>query len=146
EWINENIYIRKNLRRLFQRKALITTKKNKKIEDEEKAQKFEQYFDWNEALNRVPSHRLLAMLRAESEGFVKLNIEIEKEEAIDFIEQSVIKTNNDTKKHLKKAIADSYKRLLEPAISNEVLQEAKVKADATAIGVFAENLKQLLLG
>jgi len=145
EWINENIYIRKNLRRLFQRKAVVSTKKAKKIEDEEKAQKFEQYFDWNEPLNRAPSHRLLAMLRAEAEGFVKLNIEIEKEEAIDFIEQSVIKNNNDTKKYLKKAIADSYKRLLEPAISNEVLQEAKVKADATAIGVFAENLKQLLL-
>lgn len=145
EWINENIYIRKNLRRLFQRKAVVSTKKAKKIEDEEKAQKFEQYFDWNESLNRAPSHRLLAMLRAEAEGFVKLNIEIEKEEAIEFIENSVIKNNNDTKKYLKRAIADSYKRLLEPAISNEVLQEAKAKADATAIGVFAENLKQLLL-
>src|SRR5690554_2412535 len=146
EWISENVYVRKNLRRLFQRKAMVSTKKAKKIENEEKAQKFEQYFDWNESLNRAPSHRVLAMLRAEAEGFVKLNIEIEKEEAIDFIEQSVIKNNNDTKKYLKKAIADSYKRLLEPAISNEVLQEAKVKADATAIGVFAENLKQLLLG
>lgn len=145
EWINENIYIRKNLRRLFQRKAVVSTKKAKKIEDEEKAQKFEQYFDWNESLNRAPSHRLLAMLRAEAEGFVKLNIEIEKEEAIEFIENSIIKNNNDTKKYLKRAIADSYKRLLEPAISNEVLQEAKAKADATAIGVFAENLKQLLL-
>lgn len=145
EWINENIYIRKNLRRLFQRKAVVSTKKAKKTEDEEKAQKFEQYFDWNESLNRAPSHRLLAMLRAEAEGFVKLNIEIEKEEAIEFIENSVIKNNNDTKKYLKRAIADSYKRLLEPAISNEVLQEAKAKADATAIGVFAENLKQLLL-
>src|SRR5690554_6409715 len=146
EWISENVYVRKNLRRLFQRKAVVSTKKSKKIENEEKAQKFEQYFDWNESLNRAPSHRVLAMLRAEAEGFVKLNIEIEKEEAIDFIEQSVIKNNNDTKKYLKKAIADSYKRLLEPAISNEVLQEAKAKADATAIGVFAENLKQLLLG
>lgn len=145
EWINENVYIRKNIRRLFQRKAVISTKKVKKIEDEEKAQKFEQYFDWNEPLHRVPSHRLLAMLRAEAEGFVKLNIEIEKEEAIEFIENNIIKNNNDTKKYLKRAIADSYKRLLEPAISNEVLQEAKAKADATAIGVFAENLKQLLL-
>jgi uncharacterized protein len=145
EWINENIYIRKNVRRLFQRKAVVSTKRVKKIEDEEKAQKFEQYFDWNESLLKAPSHRLLAMLRAEAEGFVKLNIEIEKEEAIEFIENNIIKNNNDTKKYLKRAIADSYKRLLEPAISNEVLQEAKAKADATAIGVFAENLKQLLL-
>src|SRR5690606_8748434 len=150
EWINENVYIRKNLRRLFQRKAVVSTKKSKKIEDEEKAQKFEQYFEWNESLNRAPSHRLLAMLRAEAEGFVKLNIEIEKEEAIDFIENSVInpdkyRDNNASEKYLKRAVADSYKRLLEPAISNEILQEAKAKADATAIGVFAENLKQLLL-
>jgi len=145
EWINENIYIRKNVRRLFQRKAVVSTKKAKKIEDAEKAQKFEQYFDWNESLLKAPSHRLLAILRAEAEGFVKLNIEIEKEEAIEFIENNIIKNNNDTKKYLKRAIADSYKRLLEPAISNEVLQEAKAKADATAIGVFAENLKQLLL-
>jgi uncharacterized protein len=64
EWINENIYIRKNVRRLFQRKAVVSTKKSKKIEDEEKAQKFEQYFDWNESLLKAPSHRLLAMLRA----------------------------------------------------------------------------------
>src|SRR5690606_36593735 len=135
EWINENIYIRKNVRRLFQRKAVVSTKRVKKIEDEEKAQKFEQYFDWNESLLKAPSHRLLAMLRAEAEGFVKLNIEIEKEEAIDFIENSVIKNNNASEKYLKRAVADSYKRLLEPAISNEILQEAKSKADATAIGV-----------
>src|SRR5690606_31234819 len=98
EWINDNIYIRKKIRLIFQRKAVISTKKVKKIEEEEKAQKFEQYFDWNESLLKAPSHRLLAMLRAESEGFVKLNIEIEKEEAIDFIENSVIKNNNASEK------------------------------------------------
>lgn len=145
EWINENTLVRKGIRRLFQRKAEITTLKSKKIEDEEKAQKYQQYFDWNEPLNRAPSHRLLAMLRAEAEGFVKLNIQVEKEEALDFIENTVIKSDSDTKKYLKRAIADSYKRLLEPAISNEVLSEAKAKADATAIGVFADNLQQLLL-
>lgn len=145
EWINENTFVRKGIRRLFQRKAEITTLKSKKIEDEEKAQKYQQYFDWNEPLNRAPSHRLLAMLRAEAEGFVKLNIQVEKEEALDFIENTVIKSDSDTKKYLKRAIADSYKRLLEPAISNEVLSEAKAKADATAIGVFADNLQQLLL-
>lgn len=150
EWINENVYIRKNLRRLFQRKAIVSTKKAKKIEDEEKARKYEQYFEWSESLNRVPSHRLLAMLRAETEGFVKLDVGIEKEEALDFIESAVInpdshRDNNDSKKYLRRAIADSYKRLLEPAISNQCLQEAKAKADITAISVFAENLTQLLL-
>lgn len=145
EWINENIYIRKNLRRMFQRKAEITTKVVKTKKDDEAAQKFSQYFDWAEPISKAPSHRLLAMLRAEAEGFVKLNVEIEKEEAISFIEDNIIKSNNDTTQHLELAIKDSYKRLLEPAISNETLQEAKEKADIKAIDVFAGNLSQLLL-
>ena len=144
EWINENIYVRKNLRRLFQRKAIITSKvvKSKK---EEAAQKFSQYFDWEESLNRIPSHRLLAMLRAETEGFVKTKIEIDKIEALDLIANSIIKSNNECTDHVELAIKDSYKRLLEPAISNESLQEAKEKADKKAIEIFAENLRQLLL-
>ena len=146
EWINENIYIRKNLRRMFQRKASITTKVSKTKKNDEAAQKFSQYFDWAEPISKAPSHRLLAMLRAEAEGYVKLNIEIEKEEALDFIEENIIKNkNSDSKPHLELAIKDSYKRLLEPAISNETLQEAKAKADIKAIDVFAGNLSQLLL-
>ncbi|HQA75254.1 helix-hairpin-helix domain-containing protein, partial [Flavobacterium sp.] len=117
----------------------------KKKAEEEEAQKFKQYFDWAEPISKAPSHRLLAMLRAETEGFVKLSVEIDKEEAIHFIEENVIKRNNDTTPHLELAIKDSYKRLLEPAISNETLQEAKLKADTKAISVFAENLGQLLL-
>ncbi|WP_264548578.1 Tex family protein [Flavobacterium sp. N2820] len=146
EWINENIFIRKSLRRLFQRKAEITTKVVKTKKDDEAAQKFNQYFDWNEPISKAPSHRLLAMLRAEAEGFVKLNVAIEKEEALDFIEENIIKNkNSEATEHLELAIKDSYKRLLEPAISNETLQEAKAKADIKAIDVFSENLRQLLL-
>ena len=145
EWINENIYIRKNLRRLFQHKAIVETKLVKKKEHDEDAQKFKQYFDWAETISKSPSHRLLAMLRAEAEGFVKLNIDFDKLEAIDFIENEIIKTNNDTTEHIVLAIKDSYKRLLEPAISNETLQDAKAKADIKAIDVFANNLSQLLL-
>lgn len=145
EWINENMYVRKNLRRLFQRKAMVTSKVVKAKKDEEEAQKFSQYFEWEESLNRMPSHRLLAMLRAESEGFVKTNVGIDKEEAIEFIEKAVIKSNNETSEQISLAIKDSYKRLLEPAISNETLQEAKEKADKKAIEIFSENLTQLLL-
>ncbi|MCU0349567.1 MAG: RNA-binding transcriptional accessory protein [Flavobacterium sp.] len=146
EWINENIFIRKNLRRMFQRKAEITTKVVKTKKDDEAAQKFSQYFDWAEPISKAPSHRLLAMLRAEAEGFVKLNVAIEKEEAIDFIEENIIKNkNSNATQHLELAIKDSYKRLLEPAISNETLQESKAKADIKAIDVFSENLRQLLL-
>ena len=145
EWINENIFIRKSLRRLFQRKAEVSTKVVKAKKEEADAQKYNQYFDWSEPISKAPSHRLLAMLRAEAEGFVKLNVEVDKEEAIAFIEDNIIKQNNDTTSHLELAIKDSYKRLLEPAISNETLQEAKDKADIKAIDVFASNLSQLLL-
>ncbi|WP_412464790.1 Tex family protein [Flavobacterium mekongense] len=146
EWINENIYIRKNLRRMFQRKAVVETKVVKTKKDEEAAQKFAQYFDWAEPISKAPSHRLLAMLRAEAEGFVKLNVGLEaNEEAIEFIENNTIKNNRETADQLRLAIKDSFKRLLEPAISNETLQEAKAKADSKAIEVFAGNLSQLLL-
>jgi uncharacterized protein len=148
EWINENIFIRKSLRRTFLRKAEITTKVVKTKKDDEAAQKFSQYFDWSENITKAPSHRLLAMLRAEAEGFIKLNVglnEEDKDEVIRFMEDNLIKINNESGEQIEKAIKDSYKRLLEPAISNETLQEAKTKADIKAIDVFAENLRQLLL-
>jgi uncharacterized protein len=145
EWINENIYVRKQLRRLFQRKATITTKVVKKKAEEEGAQKFNQYFDWEEPLTKAPAHRLLAMLRAENEGFIKMKIDVDIDDAYDVIDEIIIKKQNNSTAHLQLAIEDSYKRLLNPAIGNETLQEAKAKADANSIQVFANNLGQLLL-
>ncbi|MBJ2123557.1 Tex family protein [Flavobacterium sp. IB48] len=145
EWINENIYVRKQLRRLFQRKATIATKVVKKKAEEEGAQKFNQYFDWEEPLTKAPAHRLLAMLRAENEGFIKMKIDVDIDDAYDVIDEIIIKKQNNTTAHLQLAIEDSYKRLLNPAIGNETLQEAKAKADANSIQVFANNLGQLLL-
>ncbi len=145
EWINENGYVRKNLRRLFQRKAMISSSVVKTKKDEEAAQKYSQYFEWEESLNRIPSHRLLAMLRAETEGFVKTKVETDKDEAINLIEQAIIKSHNECTEQIRLAIKDSYKRLLEPALANETLQEAKEKADEKAISIFSENLRQLLL-
>jgi protein Tex len=145
EWINENIHVRQQLRRLFQRKATITTKVVKTKKDDEAAQKFSQYFDWSESLSKTPPHRLMAMLRAENEGFVKLKIEVDIDEAYDIIDEIILKRQNDTTPHIQLAIEDSYKRLLNPAIANETLQEAKAKADANSIQVFATNLGQLLL-
>jgi uncharacterized protein len=145
EWINENIYVRKQLRRLFQRKASITTKVVKKKAEEEGAQKFNQYFDWEEPLTKAPAHRLLAMLRAENEGFIKMKIDVDIDDAYDVIDEIIIKKQNNSTAHLQLAIEDSYKRLLNPAIGNETLQEAKAKADANSIQVFANNLGQLLL-
>ena len=146
EWINENIAVRQSLRRLFQRKSVIETKVVKKKAEEQEAQKFVQYFDWSENLSKTPSHRLLAMLRAENEGFIKLKTDIDIDEAYDLIDELIITNSNSPSiSHVQLAIEDSYKRLLNPAISNEVLQEAKAKADVTAINVFATNLGQLLL-
>jgi uncharacterized protein len=145
EWINENIYVRKQLRRLYERKATITTKVVKTKKDEADAQKFSQYFDWSEPLTKAPSHRLLAMLRAENEGFIKFKVEADIDEAYDVIDELVLKGQSPSTSHVQLAIEDSYKRLLQPAIANETLQEAKAKADANSIQVFANNLGQLLL-
>jgi protein Tex len=148
EWINENIYIRKNLRRIFQRKSILQTKVVKAKKETEEAQKYSQYFEWEENLSKAPSHRLLAMLRAEAEGFIKLKVTLtdhDKEETLKMIDDSIIKNEGPCAYHLELAIHDSYKRLLEPAIANETLQEAKHKADIKAIEVFSENLRQLLL-
>ena len=146
EWINENIFIRKNLRRIFQRKAVISSKVVKTKKEEEDAQKYAQYFDWSEPLNKIPSHRLLAMLRAEKEGFIKVSIDIDKDEILTFMEGSLVKTASPScAEQIILAAQDAYKRLLEPSISNEILQEAKIKADEKAISIFSENLTQLLL-
>ncbi|WP_454936641.1 Tex family protein [Capnocytophaga leadbetteri] len=145
EWINENMFIRRTLRKVFQRKALIVTEVAKGKADEEEAQKYSQYFDWNESLAKAPSHRVLAMLRAEKEGFIKIKVQVDTEETLPFIEKNIIKSSGETANFLQKTIKDSYKRLLEPSIANETLQEAKDKADSKAIRVFSENLSQLLL-
>lgn len=152
EWINENVYIRKQLRRMYQRKSSISTKqvKSKKSEEEkaevqQNAQKYQQYFEWSELLSKAPAHRLLAMLRAENEGFIKLKIEVDPDEAFHLIAAQFITKDNETTPHLVMAIEDSFKRLLAPAISNEALQEAKTKADLNSIQVFSANLSQLLL-
>ena len=145
EWINENMFIRRTLRKVFQRKALIITEVAKGKADEEEAQKYSQYFDWNESLAKAPSHRVLAMLRAEKEGFIKMKVQVDTEETLPFIEKNIIKSSGEIADFLQKTIKDSYKRLLEPSIANETLQEAKDKADNKAIAVFSENLSQLLL-
>ncbi|HFS66938.1 MAG TPA: RNA-binding transcriptional accessory protein, partial [Flavobacteriia bacterium] len=152
EWINENIGVRNALRKLYRRKAVIIatiTAKTKKLElgtkEWEKAQKFKDYFAWEEALNRCPSHRLLAIIRAENEGVVKVKITVDPEDAIALIDRKIIKKQSTATIYLEQFIDDAYKRLLAPAIANETLQNAKVKADEKAISVFANNLKQLLL-
>jgi protein Tex len=146
EWINERADIRNSIRYQLEKFAIIQTNVVKATENDEKAQKFRDYFNWSESLNRCPSHRLLAILRAEKEGFIRLKIEIDNERAITKIETKVIRLVNESSKQIQLAIKDAYKRLLLPSLTNEIVNLAKEKADDNAIQVFAKNLKQLLLG
>ncbi|QTE23228.1 Tex family protein [Polaribacter cellanae] len=146
EWINERTDIRTHIRRELERCSTISSKVVKKEIDSEKAQKFKDYFDWSEPLNRIPSHRLLAILRAENEGFIRVKIEIDKERMLQKMEDRIIRSQNECSAQILLAIEDAYKRLLFPSLSNEALSIAKEKADKNAIFVFAKNLKQLLLG
>lgn len=153
DWINERIDIRTSLRNEFKRRATICSKliKTKSSDtstssaQNEKAQKYKDYFDWSESLFRCPSHRLMALLRAEKEGVVRIKIEIDKEQAISRIASKIIRSQNECSEQIELAIKDAYKRLLAPALSNEVLASSKEKADVNAIQVFAKNLQQLLL-
>ena len=146
EWASEHMGVRNSLRRLFKRKAIISTKVIKGKETDKEALVYEPYFDRSENLQRCPSHRLLAMLRAEKEGIVRLKVAIDKDEALEQIDRYFVTSQNvPCTDVIFAATADSYSRLLAPSMANEALQIAKQKADETAISVFAENLKQLLL-
>lgn len=154
EWINERTDIRNNIRRELERFATISSKVIKsKVDDtstslstSDKAQKFDHYFDWQESLNRIPSHRFLAILRAEKEGFIRVKVEIDSQKAIQKMEDQIIRSQNECAPQIELAIKDAFKRLLFPSLSNEALAIAKGKADEAAIMVFAKNLQQLLLG
>jgi len=146
EWINERTDIRNNIRQQIERFATISSKVIKTMTNDEKAQKFKDYFDWNESLKNIPSHRFLAILRAEKEGFIRVKIEIDSEKAIQKMEDKIIRIQNECASEIQLAIQDAFKRLLFPSLSNEALSIAKEKADEDAITVFSKNLKQLLLG
>ncbi|MBR9832145.1 RNA-binding transcriptional accessory protein [bacterium] len=144
EWLNENEYIRRNIRWMFEKGAIISSKLIKGKEEE--GEKFKDYFKWEEPLKRIPSHRFLAITRGESEGFLRVKITIDEEKALTKMEQAFIKTNNrELKEQLQIAAKDSYKRLISSSIETEFKKAYKEKSDLEAIDVFAKNLKQLLL-
>ncbi|HCC95168.1 MAG TPA: RNA-binding transcriptional accessory protein [Flavobacteriaceae bacterium] len=146
EWINENEYVRHRLRDIFRKSALIESKLVKSKIDDEDSTKYSNYFEYEEPLKKIASHRLLAILRGENENFLKINVSIDKKEAFKFLEYTLIKSiQPEVSWIIEEAIKDAYKRLLAPSISNEVLKEAKQKADETSINVFSKNLNQLLL-
>jgi len=143
EWVNEDSYARKRIRTLFQKESELSSKVIKGKDQD--GINFQMYFDYHEPLQRAPSHRLLAMFRGENEGFLRLSVGVKEEQAFDILEKIFIKERNEAAVLVKAAIADSCKRLLFPSIETEMRQWAKEKADAEAIRVFAENMRQLLL-
>ncbi|MBQ9214857.1 MAG: RNA-binding transcriptional accessory protein [Bacteroidales bacterium] len=143
ETINENVETRNRMRNLYKREAVIFSKVVKdKVQE---AQKFKDYFDYSEKLSKIPSHRLLALMRGQNEGFLKITVKPEDENALYVIEKQFVKGNGKNANQIKLAAEDSYKRLLQPSMETEFSNLAKEKADEEAINVFTENLKNLLL-
>jgi protein Tex len=144
EWINENRYARIKVRRLFFRDGIISSHiiKGKELE----GVNYQNYFEWKEPVFKTPSHRYLAMMRGEEEGFLRVGIQPEKEKAIRALEEIFLTQCTDScGEHISVAIYDSYARLLQPSMETEVRSSMKEKADEYAIGVFADNLRQLLM-
>ncbi len=143
EWVNENQQSRQRIRNYFEKSGQIFSKpvRGKELE----GIKYEAYYDWAEPLMKAPSHRLLAMFRGENEGFLKVSIEPDEEQARESLNKLFVKSGNESSHQVEEAVKDSYKRLLQPSIETEYRQMVKEKADKEAIRVFAENLRQLLM-
>ena len=145
EAISEDETVRQQIRSVFRREAVITSKAVKSKREEEGAQKFADYFEFSEPLKRCSSHRLLAMRRGESEGFLKVNIDVDSEQCTEKIRRKYVHGLGKCQQLVGEACDDAYKRLVRPSIETEFANTSKEAADEEAIKVFAENLRQLLL-
>lgn len=143
EKINEDSQSRNQIRKLYQREAMLSSvvAKGKEID----GQKYQNYYEWEENLMQAPSHRILAMFRGESEGFLKLKIDAGEDKALRILDRLFIQNESESADQVVLAVKDSYKRLLAPSMETEIRNMIKVQADEEAIRVFAENLRQLLL-
>lgn len=146
EQVSEDERSRNQVRASFRREAFIESKVVKIKKDTDEAQKYSDYFDWEEPLKRCSSHRLLAMRRGESEGILRISITIDDDDAISRLKRNYVRGNGHCQQLVGEAVEDGYKRLLLPSIETEFANLSKERADAEAIRVFAENLRQLLLG
>ena len=143
EIVNEDAEVRAKMRKLFEQSATV---QSKILSDKQEAGiKYKDYFDFSEPVSKIPSHRILAIMRGFIEGFLKMSIAPEEETALQKIEEQFLKANNESSEQVKKAIKDAYRRLLQPSLESEFRMALKTKADEEAISVFAENLRQLLL-
>lgn len=145
EQVSEDERSRNTVRSAFRREAFIVSKAVKSKKDSDEAQKYSDYFDWEEPLKRCSSHRLLAMRRGESEGILRVSITIDDDEAVNRLQRSYVRGHGACQRLVAEAVEDGYKRLLLPSIETEFSNLSKQRADDEAIRVFAENLRQLLL-
>lgn len=143
EWINENGAVRSRLRKSYENNSLLTSKVVKS--KAEVAEKYRDYFDYSSSLKKCPSYRFLAIYRANNEGFIRMKVVVDEDQIFDFMNRFYVKNNSPMNEQVELAYQDAYKRLLHPALENEALSEKKKEADKTAIDVFSENLRQLLL-
>ena len=143
EWISENINGRNRIRKIYHKDGIISSSLVKSKESE--AQTYKQYFDYKEPISKAPSHRILALFRAEEEGLLKVKLSINADEALNTLDSIFLKNDNASTDLVQDAIDDAWKRLLEPSIETEMRALYKQKADEVAVKVFAENLRQLLL-
>jgi len=143
EMVNEDADVRAKMRKMFEQSAMVQSKIL--TGKEEAGIKYKDYFDFAEPVSKIPSHRMLAIMRGFMEGFLRMTIAPEEEAALLKIEDQFVKANNEAADHVKKAIKDAYRRLLQPSLESEFRMALKTKADEEAISVFAENLRQLLL-
>lgn len=143
EWVSENAEVRNSLRSFFLAEAVISSKVAK--DKEEEGSKFKDYFDWQEPVRNIAGHRLLAMLRGENEGFLKVSLLPDSERLVKAMQKFYRREFCPSWEQVRIAIEDSYKRLLEPSIENETRKTLREKAEEEAIGVFSSNLRELLM-
>ena len=142
EDISDNAKYRKEIKRICYKEGIINTKAS----DEDEKSAYEMYYDFNEKVNRLPSHRILAINRGEKEKFLKVKIDKPEDKILEFIQLDIIKGKTQFTEHLENTILDSWKRLIEPSIDREIRADLTEKAEEQAIKVFGKNAKQLLLG
>lgn len=143
ELVNEDAELRAKVRNIFERDAVVGSKLV--TGKEEEAAKYKDYFDFSEPVTKIPSHRLLAVMRGFMEGFLRLSFSPDEETVLMVLEKHFVKGHNEAAEQVKKAVKDAYRRLLQPAMESEIRMALKLNADEEAITVFAENLRQLLL-
>ena len=145
EWISESEQARNTIRKMFESEAMLSSRVLTSKKEETEAQKYRDYFEFREPLAQSPSHRILAIRRGEKEGFLIMDISIEKEPALEELKRKIINSSNAASQQVAIAIDDSYTRLLKPSIENEFRVSSKTRADEEAIRVFAENLLPMLI-